>query len=447
MQICRCVVRNRKMYRTPVLTIVQRSLVWLCLVLCATLAALHTSVASSADDWGFPSLQPLSRATGADVLAVVKSQCSKEEWTSTVYVNGTPSSMSAMEPSTQAHELCHAVNSRLRTMARQQFGRAANGGFLVENNWYFIAPEPTAFRLSDVARAIPENERGQSYSLYLQQQLRDWDDSPLYMFDELTAYVAGFATCAERGERAVFNSDAANALDFANYCEVVISLIRERESHYPTESLASLEQCVRFCDNRIARIIMSAGQSGIDASTAAVRYRARYEKRYRDEPPQVAQTSYGCVQGASCGTQVIQSYVEETPYQKPDRVVQPPPMVTIDWQKIYREMLDRMAADQRFRGKDGLQGPPGESITGPAGGTGPEGPPPTDEQMQAAVEAWITSHPSEVAAMITPHLPPFFPQWIDKQGRIVDETPGGVRLGYTLPLRIEGFFKSADAKP
>ncbi len=100
----------------------------------------------------------------------------------------------------------------------------------------------------------------------------------------------------------------------------------------------------------------------------------------------------------------------ETPGQKPD-IAQPPPLVTIDYQKIYAEMLEKMAADPRFRGPAGAdgkegsagpQGPPAEALAGPPGASGPAGPPPTDEQIQAAVAAWITANPEQLAKLLPP---------------------------------------------
>lgn len=42
----------------------------------------------------------------------------------------------------------------------------------------------------------------------------------------------------------------------------------------------------------------------------------------------------------------------------------------------------------------------------------------------------------KLAQEVIKRLPPIYPQWIDDEGRVIDELPGGVRLGQTLPLRI-----------
>ena len=38
---------------------------------------------------------------------------------------------------------------------------------------------------------------------------------------------------------------------------------------------------------------------------------------------------------------------------------------------------------------------------------------------------------------IVAQLPPIYPMWIDDKGKVIDEIPGGVRLGEAMPLRIE----------
>lgn len=40
-------------------------------------------------------------------------------------------------------------------------------------------------------------------------------------------------------------------------------------------------------------------------------------------------------------------------------------------------------------------------------------------------------------------LPPIYPQWIDNDGNVIDSIPGGVRLGQTMPLRINAVIKQS----
>lgn len=43
----------------------------------------------------------------------------------------------------------------------------------------------------------------------------------------------------------------------------------------------------------------------------------------------------------------------------------------------------------------------------------------------------------EITREVLKRLPPIYPQWIDKDGNVISSLDGGVKLGYTMPLRIE----------
>ncbi len=64
---------------------------------------------------------------------------------------------------------------------------------------------------------------------------------------------------------------------------------------------------------------------------------------------------------------------------------------------------------------------------GSDGAVGPQGPPGKDAVIDYDV----------LAAEVAKRLPPIYPQWIDKDGNVIDELRSGVRLGQTLPLRAE----------
>ena len=87
------------------------------------------------------------------------------------------------DPVTACHEGTHGVNSDLR----QAYHKA---GFYVLNDRAVLIDNP-AITLTAVAREIPASLRGFCYNLYFVQQLRDWNDTPTYPFDEWTAYTNG----------------------------------------------------------------------------------------------------------------------------------------------------------------------------------------------------------------------------------------------------------------
>tara|TARA_R110000751_G_scaffold78889_1_gene159230 strand:- start:31 stop:1287 length:1257 start_codon:yes stop_codon:yes gene_type:complete len=43
----------------------------------------------------------------------------------------------------------------------------------------------------------------------------------------------------------------------------------------------------------------------------------------------------------------------------------------------------------------------------------------------------------KLASEVVKRLPPFYPQWIDREGNVIDELKDGVRLGQTFPMRAE----------
>jgi len=95
---------------------------------------------------------------------------------------------------TWAHEGTHGINSNIRN------GYSRYGVAYVLHNTAFVSPEPD-FKLSVVADAVPLHLRGISYNLYLISQQRYWNDQPLYILDELSAYLNGTKVGVEQHVR------------------------------------------------------------------------------------------------------------------------------------------------------------------------------------------------------------------------------------------------------
>jgi len=88
---------------------------------------------------------------------------------------------------TYGHETTHGINSHARNNLNNT-GRRANG-FYCMNDRVAIIVEP-AMRKSAVAAYVPTSLRGSRYSTYI-TGAPDWDDRPLYIFDEWVAYTNG----------------------------------------------------------------------------------------------------------------------------------------------------------------------------------------------------------------------------------------------------------------
>lgn len=98
-------------------------------------------------------------------------------------------------------------------------------------NRYVVLPEPI-FRKVDVASRTPGCLRGYRYATYLSGQ-RDWDDRPLYLWDEWAAYQVGAAVGLDdvaagrwRGE---WTDLVSGLVEFSLYVAVLMTVALERQ--------------------------------------------------------------------------------------------------------------------------------------------------------------------------------------------------------------------------
>ena len=125
---------------------------------------------------------------------------------------------------TWAHETTHGLNSRWR----QHFNKPC---FYVLSGRLCTLTHPT-IRLSDVASAVPQSLRGNGYQLYLRQMQQYWNNEPLYIFDEWTAYSNGAATIIDLENKGLlhnnggryYGADLEKVIQFMNYSLVVAQI-------------------------------------------------------------------------------------------------------------------------------------------------------------------------------------------------------------------------------
>jgi len=86
--------------------------------------------------------------------------------------------------STQAHETVHEINSVLRNS-----GPDNQAAFFFPTSKAFLCLEPR-IKKHMVAQFVPENLRFGRYATYVVGQ-KEWDNKPLYILDEWSAYLAG----------------------------------------------------------------------------------------------------------------------------------------------------------------------------------------------------------------------------------------------------------------
>ena len=90
------------------------------------------------------------------------------------------------DPITWTHEGTHGVNARIR---REKGSPGIVGIYIGGLRCCLLEVPP--IKLSDVAKAVPRELRGDIYTLYLVQQQRWWENDPLYVLDEWSAYLQG----------------------------------------------------------------------------------------------------------------------------------------------------------------------------------------------------------------------------------------------------------------
>ena len=123
---------------------------------------------------------------------------------------------------TWAHEGTHSVNARIRIDSGVQ-----NGYYLLDNHGITLKRVPN-LTLRQVAQAVPRDKRGKIYNLYLVQQTRDWNDTPLYVLDELTCYVNGAVVGIEYEMTDRATQSYNYAMEMWEYSKVAHKLCRDR---------------------------------------------------------------------------------------------------------------------------------------------------------------------------------------------------------------------------
>ena len=81
------------------------------------------------------------------------------------------------------------------------------------------------------AHMVPQDLRGPSYQLYLVQQRRDWNNEPLYLMDEWTAYTNG-TECGRELNAQGWDFELLQAHNFNVYCLYLAKAIQERCPDY-----------------------------------------------------------------------------------------------------------------------------------------------------------------------------------------------------------------------
>lgn len=130
--------------------------------------------------------------------------------------------------STWAHEATHGINSRARLLYQKQYKTTINALYMLDGYVAILGEPPLT--MEQVAAAVPLELRGQhTYTLYMVDQRRYWNNEPLYILDELTAYTNGAVVGIEYGESVY--SDEWFALDMLGYALTMCKLLEADDSY------------------------------------------------------------------------------------------------------------------------------------------------------------------------------------------------------------------------
>ncbi len=145
------------------------------------------------------------------------------------------------------HEATHQLNSRIRNT----FSRTGiHNAFYVGEGKYVIFRE-SKITLRHVCQFIPYNKRTGNYQTYFVNALKWWDNQPLYILDERTAYLNGTQAALEY-ESKLQGSDKI-AQEFIFFAIALLQAIKHYDPNYL--ELRELTIFVRWQDRRTQELL------------------------------------------------------------------------------------------------------------------------------------------------------------------------------------------------
>lgn len=125
---------------------------------------------------------------------------------------------------TNAHETSHFISSALR--------RPGVNGFYLGNGQAVLLKEPDV-TLADVARYV--RVKGWRFKTYFVDMRRYWNDRPLYVLDEFTAYTWGATVAvqdADAGRRLERTDAVSGCMEFATYAAALAECVENEDPEY-----------------------------------------------------------------------------------------------------------------------------------------------------------------------------------------------------------------------
>ena len=134
---------------------------------------------------------------------------------------------------TNSHETGHGIHSYLRNKYTSEMGKKVNGFYCLGGRGCII--EEPRIRKSDANKFVPESLRSYRWSTYMTGQMA-WDDTPLYIYDEWTAYVLGGKTNVDDVQnnryKGGWTDGVSGCLGFSIYATAICMAVKERDPAY-----------------------------------------------------------------------------------------------------------------------------------------------------------------------------------------------------------------------
>jgi hypothetical protein len=149
---------------------------------------------------------------------------------------------------TNIHEALHSVNSRFRQVFGPKLHKKINCFYVLNNSVAVIEEPPTT--LTKVAQRVPQSLRGRVFNLYLVQQAKYWNNEPLYILDEYSAYLAGTDGALQLNIKDRFQGSFEQSLEFFGYSLCLAETVNNLPNYDNTFLLAFIkwqgERCSRI---------------------------------------------------------------------------------------------------------------------------------------------------------------------------------------------------------
>jgi hypothetical protein len=138
---------------------------------------------------------------------------------------------------TDAHESTHGIHAYLNNTFRSE-GR--NYHLYVGYNKATRIKQPNV-KIADVANLVPNSLKKSRFNLYLVQQRRDWNNDPIYLWDEWVAYCNGAECGIELINKKMYspgkNDSSWGVLEFNVYATYVAIAQKKHDPSYDNKQL------------------------------------------------------------------------------------------------------------------------------------------------------------------------------------------------------------------